>query len=160
MLNTILPRTVEGALTAIGAAGGAVWAAALQTVEPVVWWYGIFVAADLITGIWAGIKTVGFKSTLLAFGMMKKAIAFGIIILAHGLDVSFSVFLRDLPLFQGITLLAYTAGEFGSIVENIERAGYGDALPPMLRRLFTSLEARLESAVDSQLDKAGLKDDK
>ena len=92
--------------------------------------------------------------------MIKKGIAFAVIILAHGLDVSFWYILHDMPIFQSVTLCAYACGEFGSIIENIERAGYGDALPPALRRIFLSLEARLERAVDTKLDAIGLDDEK
>ncbi len=90
--------------------------------------------------------------------MVKKGIAFFIIILAHGLDVSFWYVLKDLPVFQSVTLCAYCCGEFGSIVENIERAGYGDALPPALRKIFMTLEERLTNAVDKKLDAVGLED--
>ena len=90
--------------------------------------------------------------------MVKKGLAFAIIILAHGLDVSFWYILHDMPVFQSVTLCAYACGEFGSIIENVEKAGYGDALPPALRKIFVTLEKRLENAVDSKLDGIGLND--
>lgn len=159
ILHDLLPRTVEGALVVLGGWVGLIWSATLQNVAPLVWWFAIFVAVDVLTGVWAGIRTTGFSSSALYVGMLKKGIAFAIIVLAHGLDVSFWYFLKDLPVFQSITLCAYTCGEFGSIIENIERAGYGDALPPALRKLFRSLESRLERAVDKRLDGAGLEDE-
>lgn len=158
IVHDLLPRTVEGALTVIGGGLGLIWSAALQSVAPLIWWFAIFVAADTITGIWAGIKTTGFSSTRLYTGFVKKGLAFLIVTLAHGLDVNFWYFLKDLPVFQSITLCAYCCGEFGSIIENIERAGYGSALPPVLRKIFLSLEERLERAVDSKLDALGLDD--
>lgn len=91
--------------------------------------------------------------------MVKKGLAFAIIILAHGLDVSFWYILHDMPVFQSVTLCAYACGEFGSIIENVEKAGYGEALPPALRKIFLTLEKRLENAVDSKLDGIGLNDD-
>lgn len=63
-----------------------------------------------------------------------------------------------MPLFQSVTLCAYACGEFGSIIENVERAGFGDALPPVLKKLFLSLEKRFENVVDSKLDQIGLDD--
>lgn len=158
MFQDLLPKTVEGALTILGGWIGLIWSAALQSVAPLAWWFAIFVAADFITGVWAGVKTTGFSSKVLYAGMFKKGIAFAIIILAHGLDVSFWYVLKDLPVFQSVVLCAYCCGEFGSIVENIERAGYGDALPPTLRKLFRSLEERLANAVDKELDSVGLED--
>lgn len=158
MLHDLLPKTVEGALAVLGGWLGLIWSATLQNVAPLAWWFAIFVIADLITGVWAGIKTTGFSSKTLYSGMVKKGITFFIIILAHGLDVSFWYVLKDLPVFQSVTLCAYCCGEFGSIVENIERAGYGDALPPALRKIFMTLEERLTNAVDKKLDAVGLED--
>jgi phage-related holin len=158
MIHDLLPKTVEGALTILGGWIGLIWSATLQSVAPLAWWFAIFVLTNLITGVWAGVKTTGFSSKALYAGMFKKGIAFAIIILAHGLDVSFWYVLKNLPVFQSVVLCAYCCGEFGSIVENIERAGYGDALPPALRKIFLTLEKRLENAVDSKLDSIGLDD--
>lgn len=158
MIHDLLPKTVEGALTILGGWIGLIWSATLQSVAPLAWWFAIFVLTDLITGVWAGVKTTGFSSKALYAGMFKKGIAFAIIILAHGLDVSFWYVLKNLPVFQSVVLCAYCCGEFGSIVENIERAGYGDALPPALRKIFLTLEKRLENAVDSKLDSIGFDD--
>lgn len=158
MIHDLLPKMVEGALTILGGWIGLIWSATLQSVAPLAWWFAIFVLTDLITGVWAGVKTTGFSSKALYAGMFKKGIAFAIIILAHGLDVSFWYVLKNLPVFQSVVLCAYCCGEFGSIVENIERAGYGDALPPALRKIFLTLEKRLENAVDSKLDSIGLDD--
>lgn len=158
MIHDLLPKTVEGALTILGGWIGLILSATLQSVAPLAWWFAIFVLTDLITGVWAGVKTTGFSSKALYAGMFKKGIAFAIIILAHGLDVSFWYVLKNLPVFQSVVLCAYCCGEFGSIVENIERAGYGDALPPALRKIFLTLEKRLENAVDSKLDSIGLDD--
>lgn len=158
MIHDLLPKTVEGALTILGGWIGLIYGATLQSVAPLVWWFLIFVIADLITGIWAACRTGTFSSKRLSFGMAKKGLAFFIITLAHGIDVSFWFVLHDMPLFQSVTLCAYACGEFGSIVENIERAGYGDALPPALRKIFLTLEKRLENAVDSKLDSIGLDD--
>ena len=159
MIHDLLPRGVDGALTVLGGWIGLVYGATLQSVAPLVWWFLIFVIADLITGIWAAMKTGAWSSKRLSFGMVKKGLAFAIIILAHGLDVSFWYVLHNMPLFQSVTLCAYACGEFGSIIENIERAGYGSALPPVLRKLFLTLEDRLEHAVDKKLDAVGLDDE-
>ena len=145
-------------MTVLGGWIGLIYGATLASVAPLLWWFLIFVVADLITGMWAAIVTGTWSSKRLSFGMVKKGIAFAIIILAHGLDVSFWYVLHDMPIFQSVTLCAYACGEFGSIIENIERAGYGSALPPALRKIFLTLERRLENAVDSKLDAIGLDD--
>lgn len=159
MIHDLLPKTAEGALTILGGWIGLIYSATLQSVAPLLWWFLAFVVADIITGMWAAIATGTWSSRRLSTGMIKKGIAFAVIILAHGLDVSFWYILHDMPIFQSVTLCAYACGEFGSIVENIERAGFGDALPPVLKKLFLTLEKRLENAVDSKLDQIGLDDE-
>lgn len=158
-MHSLLPVGAEAAWIKIGAVLGVIWGATLESVAPLVYWYLAFMAADLLTGIWAACRTGTFSSKRLSFGMAKKGLAFFIITLAHGIDVSFWFVLHDMPLFQSVTLCAYACGEFGSIVENIERAGFGDALPPVLKKLSLSLEKRFENAVDSKLDQIGLDDE-
>ena len=158
-MHTLLPEGAEAAWLKIGAVLGVVWGAALESVAPLVYWYLAFMAADIATGLWAAFRTGTFSSKRLSFGMAKKGLAFFIITLAHGIDVSFSFVLHDMPLFQSVTLCAYACGEFGSIIENVERAGFGEALPPVLKKLFLSLEKRIENAVDSKLDQIGLDDE-
>ena len=57
---------------------------------------------------------------------------------------------------QSITICAYCAGEFGSVIENLERGGLGDAVPPVLRRLVKTLDERVqEHAAQKALKKEG-----
>ena len=154
-----LPHVAEVTFMKIGAVLGVIWAVALESVAPLVYWFALFVVVDFITGTIAACKAGEWASHRLWSGMMKKGLSFGFIILAHGIDVAFALILRDIPLFQSITLCAYCLGEFGSVIENVERMGYGSALPPILRRLFLTLEKRLENAVDSKLDQIGLDDE-
>lgn len=158
-MHTLVPNGAEAALVKVGAVLGVIWGATLESVAPLVYWYLAFMAADVVTGIWAACRTGTFSSKKLSFGMAKKGLAFFIITLAHGIDVTFWFVLHDMPIFQSVTLCAYACGEFGSIIENVERAGFGDALPPVLKRLFLSLEKRFEQAVDSKLDQIGLDDE-
>ena len=156
MLLDAIPRGVEPVLQMLGAWAGIIWVSTLSSVAPLIWWFFVFVSVDILTGIWAASKQHTLSFSAFANGMVKKGIAFAIIILAHGLDVSFWYVLHDLPLFQSITLCAYCCGEFASVVENVCHAGYSDALPPVLRKLFLRMEHRLESVVDSHLEKLGL----
>lgn len=159
-MHDLFPRGAEAVLTLLGAWLGLIWGSTLQSVAPLLWWYAIFVGADIFTGIWAAFAQADFQPKKLSFGMVKKALSFAIIILSHGLDVSFWYVLHDMPVFQSITLCAYALGEFGSIVANIERAGYGAALPPVLRRVFLTMEERFANLVDKKLDDVGLRDGK
>ena len=55
--------------------------------------------------------------------------------ISHGVDVSLNVdFVRTACIF------AYLANEVGSILENIERLGYGDIIPAVLRNALHVLK--------------------
>lgn len=99
-MHSLLPVGAEAAWLKIGAVLGVIWGATLASVAPLVYWYLAFMAADLLTGIWAACRTGTFSSKRLSFGMAKKGLAFFIITLAHGIDVSFWFVLHDLPLFK------------------------------------------------------------
>ena len=88
-MHSLLPVGAEAAWIKIGAVLGVIWGATLESVAPLVYWYLAFMAADLLTGIWAACRTGTFSSKRLSFGMAKKGLAFFIITLAHGIDVSF-----------------------------------------------------------------------
>ena len=109
-MPSLLPVGAEAAWIKIGAVLGVIWGATLESVAPLVYWYLAFMAADLLTGIWAACRTGTFSSKRLSFGMAKKGLAFFIITLAHGIDVSFWFVLHDMPLFQSVTLCAYACG--------------------------------------------------
>ena len=158
-MQTVLPHVAEVTWLKVGAVLGSLWAVTLESVAPLVYWFALFTAVDFITGTIAACKAGEWSSHKLWTGMMKKCLSFGFIILAHGIDVAFVLVLRDIPLFQSITLCAYCLGEFGSVIENVDKMGYGEALPPVLRRLFLALEERVEHAVDKKLDALGLEDD-
>lgn len=74
MLHDLLPKTLEGALVVLGGWLGLIWSATLQSVAPLVWWFAIFVMTDIVTGIWAGIKTSGFSSSTLSAGLLKRGL--------------------------------------------------------------------------------------
>ena len=88
-MHSLLPVGAEAAWIKIGAVLGVIWGATLESVAPLVYWYLAFMAADLLTGIWAACRTGTFSSKRLSLGMAKKGLAFFIITLAHGIDVSF-----------------------------------------------------------------------
>lgn len=77
------------------------------------------------------------------------------LILAHGLDEVFAPVIH-FQIFQSITICAYAAGEFGSIIETLERGGLGGAVPPVLRRLVKTLNERIEARAEEELSKRGL----
>ena len=54
-----------------------------------------------------------------------------------------------------MVLCMYGLGEFASILENLEKAGYGASIPPILRRLIGALNHRLEETVERVVGEEG-----
>lgn len=145
LLTTFLPTGAERIMLAAGGSIGAAFSFAFgDNVSPLLWWLLIFTVADLTTGIFSAWYTSSYQSKKLFLGVAKKVSMFGIVALAHGLDAVFAPML-GIAFVQSITICAYCAGEFGSVIENLEKGGLGDAVPPVLRRLVKTLDERVEA---------------
>lgn len=156
--SELLPTAIERALIPIGGAVGGALSFAFGDVGPLILWLTVFVIADIVTGWAAARMTHTWKSARFFTGILKKCVMFSVVALSHGLDQLFTP-LIGISVFQSITICAYAAGEFGSIIENLERAGLGDAVPPVLRGIIRSLEKRIENKADAALGAHGLRDE-
>ncbi len=124
-------------------------------------WLAIFVTADMITGMLSAIRTSSWSGKALFWGVIRKVVMFSIIALAHGLDMT----LHDLihiDFVQSVVIVAYTAGEFGSVIKNLEKAGFAGIVPPVLRYILYainhSLEERASKTLPIKLYKSEAKD--
>ena len=124
-------------------------------------WLAIFVTADMITGMLSAIRTSSWSGKALFWGVIRKVVMFSIIALAHGLDMT----LHDLihiDFVQSVVIVAYTAGEFGSVIKNLEKAGFAGIVPPVLRYILyainQSLEERASKTLPIKLYKSEAKD--
>ena len=149
-LTNYLSSGVERSLMAIGGVIGAAFSFAFGDVAPLILWLAIFVTADMVTGILAAIRSNSLSGKKLFYGTVRKVVMFCIIALAHGLDAS----LQDLLSFdfvQSIVIVAYTAGEFGSVIKNLEKAGLGGIVPPVLRYILYAINQYLEERASKTL---------
>ena len=55
--------------------------------------------------------------------------------------------LLPFQIIESITICAYMAGEFGSIIENLDKMGLR-VVPPVVRKLIDALNAKLDKTVD------------
>lgn len=129
----------------IGGVCGGLISFAFGDVGSLLWWLVIFVIVDYITGTLGALRTGTWESKVAGFGVTKKVLYFGVVALAHGLDQTFANLLR-VEIIRDIVICAYVAGEFGSIVENLERCGCADVVPPVVRRMIAALNQRVDSA--------------
>lgn len=85
--------------------------------------------ADYVTGMIAAWKT-GMLSSGRAFdGIKRKVIVLAVVVLANTIDVAGGLG----HALRGAVLLTYAIMEGMSIIENIDRAGWGEYIPQFLR---------------------------
>lgn len=153
MVNTLsqwLGAGSERVLMTVGGAVGAAFSFAFGDVAPLMLWLAIFVTADMVTGMLSAIRTDSWSGKVLFWGVIRKVVMFSIIALAHGLDMT----LHDLihiDFVQSVVIVAYTAGEFGSVIKNLEKAGLGGIVPPVLRYILYAINQYLEERATKTL---------
>lgn len=155
-LSQLLPSGAEKVmLTAGGIVGGAM-SFAFGDIGPLLKWLTVFIVGDFATGTWAAVSHGEWSSRRNFLGIVKKIVMLSIVALAQGLDEVFHPLL-GFYIFQSITICAYAAGEFGSIIENLEKGGLGGAVPPVLRRLVKTLNERIEAHANMRREEKGFK---
>lgn len=149
-LSTLIPQNGEKAFMAIGGAIGGICSFAFGDVGALLIWLTVFTVTDWLLGSLIAARLGEWSSHKNFIGILKKVLMFGIVALAHGLDEVFQPVIH-FQIFQSITICAYCAGEFGSLIETLERGGFGGVVPPVLRRIVRTVNERLEEKVDEKL---------
>ena len=88
----------------------------------------ILMFLDFITGVAAGYRTGTLSSRVGSKGLLKKVGIFLCIIIACLLDMAMSM-----HIFRGMVISAFAIIEAMSLVENVDRMGYGAYIPEFLR---------------------------
>ena len=147
-LQQLIPDAGERLLMIFGGSVGGVVSFAFGGDKAVLLcWLFIFVFIDSITGNIGALRTGTWRSKTFGLGVTKKVLYFGMVALSHGLDKTFEPILH-FEIMQNVVICAYTAGEFGSIIENLERCGLGSIVPPVIRRMVAALNERVDTTVD------------
>ena len=149
-ISNLLPHSVDRVMMTFGGIVGGMFSFAFGNVGPLLIWLAIFVVLDYITGILSALRNNKWSSRALFYGTIRKVIIFAMVALAHGLDVA----LHDLIHFdfvQSIIIVAYIAGEFGSIIENLEKGGLGHVVPPVFKHILDAINLYLDRQVEKHL---------
>lgn len=137
LLKELIPAYTERILMTIGAAIGGWLGYALGGFDLAILWLFGFSVLDYVTGNLAVLKQGKWISRLAYKGIFKKLFIFIMVAISHGVDESLNVdFVRTACIF------AYIINEVGSILENVDRMGYGDVIPPVLRNALQAIKAR------------------
>ena len=97
----------------------------------------VFVALDYLTGLFAAWKTRTLDSKKGFEGIKRKVVMLLIVIMAHWIDAC----LFGVSTFRSMVIFAYLGNEGLSILENLDRMGYGEYIPSFIRDKLAQLRA-------------------
>ena len=101
----------------------------------------IFVVIDYATGSIAAWKTATLDSKKGFDGIKRKVVMLVIVIMAHWIDVS----IFGVSTCRSMVIFAYLGNEGLSIIENLDRMGYGEYIPAFIREKLVQLRKEKES---------------
>ena len=147
-IKNCVPTGAEQYLMAIGAAIGLGISIAVGGMDKMIYALIALMILDYATGIIAACCTGQWDSSTGFVGLAKKAVILGVVALCNTVDVA-----MDTHTLRQMAICAYALNEAGSIVENIDRAGWGEHIPVFIRNAL----ARLQSTTTDTKDEDGEK---
>ena len=142
-----LPTQIERAFMAVGATLGAIFGALFgDHVEMFYWLFG-FISIDYITGLIAACITQTVSSEIGFRGIIKKSIIILICLLFHGLDQ-----ITHWDWIGSAVIVAFCVNETVSVLENVDRAGFGNILPPLVRNVLETVKKQQEETMKRKLN--------
>ena len=137
---------IELRIMALFSAIGAAFSFLVGGVDKLITALLIFVVLDYVTGLAAAWNTASLDSKKGFEGIKRKIIMLLIVILAHWIDVS----IFGVSTCRSMVIFAYLGNEGLSIVENLDRMGYGAYIPGILREKLAQLRQEKESLNDGK----------
>ena len=135
LLNTLLPQSrAEQAVMGAGAGIGAISSLIFGGFDQSLYALFILIGLDFITGCAAAGQNGELNSGVGRRGIGHKAAILGVVAFCNLIDKGMGV-----NIMRNMALCAYSANEGLSILENIERLGYGQYIPDFLRRKIAQL---------------------
>ena len=145
LYNAILasvPTKMQSILYMIGGAVGTVFGYVVDGLDKAFYWLLIFVAVDYVTGLIQAVHNKNISSKVGFAGIVKKVIIISIVILFHGLaDIA------GFPSLETAVIFAFSLNELCSILENIERSGFSNIIPPQVAQILAIVESKTEDKI-------------
>lgn len=140
-IKTCVPSGAEQYLMSIGAAIGLFITIAVGGMDKMIYALIALMILDYTTGMIAAFKTGQWDSSTGFIGLAKKAVILAVVALCNTVDTA-----MDTHALRQMAICAYALNEAGSIIENIDRAGWGEHIPAFIRNAL----ARLQSSTDKK----------
>lgn len=142
-IKNCIPTGAEQYLMAIGAAIGLFISIAVGGMDKMVYALIALMILDYSTGMIAAFKTGQWDSSTGFVGLAKKAVILAVVALCNTVDMA-----MDTHALRQMAICAYALNEAGSIVENIDRAGWGEHIPAFIRNALARLQSKQEGTKD------------
>ena len=101
----------------------------------------VFVVIDYVTGLIAAWKTATLDSKKGFEGIKRKFVMLLVVIMAQWIDAC----IFGISTFRTMVIFAYLGNEGLSIIENLDRMGYGEYIPAFIRDKLVQLRKEKES---------------
>ena len=136
-IKNCVPTGAEQYLMAIGAAIGLGISIAVGGMDKMIYALIALMILDYATGIIAACRTGQWDSSTGFVGLAKKAVILAVVALCNTVDVAMNT-----HTLRQMAICAYALNEAGSIVENVDRAGWGEHIPSFIRNALARLKAK------------------
>lgn len=133
------PTELEQILLGVGSVVGMGISLALGGVDKMIYALIALCIIDYATGTIAALKTGQWGSKEGFIGLLRKTVIFSVVSLANLIDMAI-----DVHALRQMAICAYALNEAGSIIENVDRAGWGSIIPAILRKALVQLNDKAE----------------
>ena len=147
-IKNCVPTGAEQYLMAIGAAIGLGISIAVGGMDKMIYALIALMILDYATGIIAACRTGQWDSSTGFVGLAKKAVILGVVALCNTVDTA-----MDTHTLRQMAICAYALNEAGSIIENVDRAGWGEHIPAFIRNALARLQSKQEETKDESKKK-------
>lgn len=133
------PTGAEQYLMSIGAVIGLVFSVSIGGMDSMIYALIALCIVDYVTGMFTAFKTGQWDSSTGFRGILKKFVIFAVVALCNCIDTA-----MGMHILRQMAICAYALNEAGSIIENIDRAGYGQYIPDVIRNALARLTEKAE----------------
>ena len=144
--KNLVPTGAEQWLLGIGAAIGLGISIAVGGMDKMIYALIALMILDYASGIVAACRTGQWDSSTGFVGLAKKAVILAVVALCNTVDTA-----MDTHTLRQMAICAYALNEAGSIVENIDRAGWGEHIPAFIRNALARLQSSTENKSEEDI---------
>ena len=137
---------IELRIMALFSAIGAAFSFLVGGVDKLITALLVFVVIDYVIGLIAAWKTATLDSKKGFEGIKRKVVMLLIVIMAHWIDAG----ILGISTCRSMVIFAYLGNEGLSIIENLDRMGYGEYIPAFIREKLAQLRSEKKSLNDNK----------